>query len=56
MEHRSLLAEVDVAVDLAEPASDREVRDGMRIRERPERGLKANAANPGEQLTRRLET
>ena len=50
-----LLAEIDVAVDLAESADDGHVGDAVRIRERPERRAKADGANRTRQLARLLE-
>ena len=45
VEGRRLLAEIDVAVDLAGQPEHGEVGDAVRIRERPERSPKADSAN-----------
>ena len=51
IERRGLLAEVDVAIDLAGEVEDGHVRDAVRIRKRPERGAKADGSNRARQFS-----
>ena len=55
VERRRLLAEVDVALDLAQAADHRQVGDAVRIGQRPQRRAKADAAHRAQQRLGALE-
>ena len=55
VEDRRLLAQVDVALDLAQPADHRQFADAVRIGQGPQRRAKAQAAHAAHQRLRALE-